>query len=461
MYLIVLVWFILCTLSIAVQAVYLNTTKLYLGRPQYQPWTPYQRRIHAYHTTSYVKAATSTNNLLGHIDLHCDARIEICSGLRYAYQRAGRRLAALLDVQVPISIQVSYGSFCNGDVECEREYSSVLARAYPTVFWPLYLSDTGKSDQRSDEDPIYNYPQALVRQYVQGLGFYEYDIVAAHNSDRESTYWLRPDPNDPDINLNDEIYQWTSEKYDMEHLVLHELLHGLGLTSSWGNTLAEDQLTPTPWVIRSDTPEQIRIVGLHRQHIFDRYIYFKARNQWLYQLADPFYSAAIKLAEIQPDGYTREAYSQALNETGIGERARDVYQQVTIEHNVWFVADTLHTSPDIILQDTGSALELYAPSSFEYGSTLLHANPVHQRDFLIWPHIEAGQRLDDRRDGAADLLAGVFSPGLVTVLKTLGYTVRTQVHWDAEEDASDAQRLHVSLFSLLLLNVLFTLIITC
>ena len=89
-------------------------------------------------------------------------------------------------------------------------------------------------------DPNYGYPTSLIRQYIQNQTEFgtDPDIIARFNSDYN---WLLANHTYGDdipwgdiVKINGGFYNQSKYvSYDLEQVVTHEILHGMGFISSW------------------------------------------------------------------------------------------------------------------------------------------------------------------------------------------------------------------------------------
>jgi len=134
-----------------------------------------------------------------------------------AFKNAATVVSNTFDFNVPIIVNASFVNLYD-----DSEYE-LLGSAGPAKLIPL-MDDDGMTRL---------YPQALVKQLQlpNHYEFNDYDISAEFNSDN-SRFWFRGDR---------EIGE---EQVDLELLIIHELLHGLGFASSWDDYFNDGILTP-------------------------------------------------------------------------------------------------------------------------------------------------------------------------------------------------------------------------
>ncbi|KAJ1509301.1 hypothetical protein HMI55_000028 [Coelomomyces lativittatus] len=141
-----------------------------------------------------------------------------------AIQSAFNRLSSVLDIRVPIKAYFLFDDLCAGspDSKC-----STVGTASPKSF-PVQITSTDFLISSSDNiklglnpGAVYYLPQSLIKQSnIPDLGLLSsYDIRSTFNS--KTNWWFKED-NVP-INQN---------QLDLELVVLHESLHGLGFGST-------------------------------------------------------------------------------------------------------------------------------------------------------------------------------------------------------------------------------------
>src|SRR5690349_3253842 len=116
-----------------------------------------------------------------------------------------------------------------------------------------------------DDQMIRLYPQALVKQQAtdQSISFGAYDIVALFNS--EANFWFQ----------GDGPIQHTQS--DFLFVILHELVHGLGFTSSWDDyiNITPEALTPDVSITTKGGQQTIGFT----EYAFDRFIVLSQTGQ--------------------------------------------------------------------------------------------------------------------------------------------------------------------------------------
>ncbi|KAI8575939.1 hypothetical protein K450DRAFT_259491 [Umbelopsis ramanniana AG] len=246
-------------------------------------------------TISTALSSNSTANYTQAVDSHlevvlyCNIDTTFCKKVGNALGAAAYKLAQVVRLKSKLTIEVSYYSFC--DNTCSN---STLGWGAPTS--QFTLPNVG------GVDPNYLYPQSLAKQLApyNTTNWSAEDISIELNHDAYMStidlgtakddgwngtgvpagghFWFQ---GDPDIRYN---------QVDMEYVILHELLHGMGFISSWGaffyadsspyHALVEDMfqpqqlqlLTPTPNAYTDTSTGASFIYGFQPTMIFDKFL---------------------------------------------------------------------------------------------------------------------------------------------------------------------------------------------
>ncbi|KAJ3368061.1 hypothetical protein GGF31_006894 [Allomyces arbusculus] len=338
-------------------------------------------------TTSNKKLATDTITSqppivagMFQFALSCTAAVPAarCSAMAATLKTAGAIYSNLLNLTQAVTVNAVYRSFCNdaavpllagsalngtdsalvnstvsdkkstappsastNNKKCSDRLRDALGSAYPSSQWNLY--------GLVGVDPVYTYPQALAKQLVVSpLQWGESDITAQLNAD--ANLWFEGDQ------------PIGSDQTDALYLVVHELLHGMGLSSSW-NAYAQDYsldtpttqfLSPHPLVAAaatSSTPQQF--AGFLPHAIFDKFLFNTVSQMplrvyaYLMQTCAVTDKASGKLRALPAtDFYTKFLASQ------VGPFAQDLYRATTTPGGIAFVFPDL--VPSVVNATTAS-----------------------------------------------------------------------------------------------------------
>ncbi|RKP14665.1 hypothetical protein BJ684DRAFT_15025 [Piptocephalis cylindrospora] len=360
--------------------------------------TPTSTTVSAPSTTLLTMVGSESNLVL--VEFTCTPTVtrgkeDVCRKVQKAYESAGRRIGQLLQLTSPIRIQLSYKSFCDTDWGCG---SSTLGQAWAASYW-----EVGGSDGL---DSAFLYPQALLKQRgVAGRAMNTYDIIAQFNADQRKRYWFVGD------NKNGKPKRG---QYEFEYLAIHELMHGLGYTTSLAQRDGRPLVTPgTLLDARNIT------MAFRKPYLFDRHIYFPNIHASLSSLVPSLTPLAPYNASLTSDSAWWTDYASRPE----GRVASLLYTQATAGDGgavLQIAPNNASVLSSQLAQDNITLATLYTPSGgFERASTLMHlSGPLTApQDYLMLPEAVKGQVLDTK-DG---LVGGVFGPTTVRLLSALGY----------------------------------------
>lgn len=150
----------------------------------------------------------------------------ICDKAHKSYDIVFDLLSDLLVLKRSIVVDASYSYFCQGDSPAPSCDTANLGLASSASHW--LLTEPGLN-------PTTAYPQALAKQ----LSTVEYnwapaDIIAKFNGDKlpngASRFWFEGDG------------KMKQDQYDFTYVVMHEVLHGLGILSYFGTYVPDEQV---------------------------------------------------------------------------------------------------------------------------------------------------------------------------------------------------------------------------
>ncbi|KAL1918163.1 uncharacterized protein VTP21DRAFT_3429 [Calcarisporiella thermophila] len=174
------------------------------------------------------------------IDLNCNMSAASCNRIGQAAANAATWITSLLDIRESkkIKLNLAYRSFCT-----EKCDNKTLGWSSSSAQWTL--------PGLQGIDPNYLYPQSLAKQLSPfDLQWADYDIITEFNSDVvENKIWFKAD--------NTTI---GPKQIDFEYLLLHEIIHGLGVMSSWAPYFLPPSSFYTPLISPPFTPEQLKIL---------------------------------------------------------------------------------------------------------------------------------------------------------------------------------------------------------
>ncbi|KAI8867066.1 hypothetical protein GQ42DRAFT_165056 [Ramicandelaber brevisporus] len=204
--------------------------------------------------------------------LDCVSGDSRCDNVDKALDSATRRLESIFSLRAPILVQAKFHSFCTDNNSCGNSASTngTVGWAYPASQWTLGCLE--------GVDSKYLYPQSLAKQLSpKDLEWNKADIVAEFNSDLASdVYWFKSDT------------PIKRGQVDIEYMFVHELMHGLGYTSSLGAQLLLPQnrpllvppmsptdlrlVMPNLQLVQNVNTQVVSISGVSTPFIFDRFL---------------------------------------------------------------------------------------------------------------------------------------------------------------------------------------------
>ncbi|KAI9350905.1 hypothetical protein BDR26DRAFT_816214 [Obelidium mucronatum] len=213
-------------------------------------------------------------------------RDEICNLVKTGLANAARRIQKWVLFQTPIKISISFESDCrrsspqlDTDQIINCPWNKLLGAASPTSW-----NEVSGSETLEGFDPEYLYPPSLLKQYIPNDPRWIKsgdDISAGFNSD--APWWfpdesnplgegsgsggsyaapLTPDTFDNSVQPNDKIY-------DFEQTAIHEIMHGLGFMSGWGQSIQDNSLLPSG-PLTYQTKNGKNGITLGKSFIYDR-----------------------------------------------------------------------------------------------------------------------------------------------------------------------------------------------
>ncbi|GBB84486.1 hypothetical protein RclHR1_11050003 [Rhizophagus clarus] len=188
------------------------------------------------------------------ITFNCGIKNDVlCNKAKNAFETAGKILSTVLLINTPIQLNASFLDFCASLGKCPNGSGLViLGGATPARTIPL----------QDDDGLVRLYPQALVKQFQfeQHPSFGPFDIMALFNAGGAS-FWFDGDP------------PITHDQQDFLYVILHEIVHGLGFASGWGDYINDqpEALTPEISITSNDPSGRFKINGF-LETAFDRYL---------------------------------------------------------------------------------------------------------------------------------------------------------------------------------------------
>ncbi|KAL9539867.1 hypothetical protein MBANPS3_010018 [Mucor bainieri] len=276
------------------------------------------------------------------VKLYCEVDPAFCGKVEHSLKLAAASFAQVVNLKNKIVFQASYYSFC-------KKTCSNNTYGWGTPSSQFTLISLNEADSN------FIYPQALAKQltlFTDSSNWANYDVAIDINHDMYmnavnydkvgdwngtgippmGAFWFN---NDKSI----EDYQ-----VDMEYLILHQMIHGLGMVSSWapyfsdtnspfqkllkGLIAPEDSLkvmTPSPyWFVRHSTGPAY-VTGFQPNMIFDKFLnlIIPARNEtkWLVDYSFDLQSFCVK----ENDAFIVNFMNSFLNNATQSARAKTIY----------------------------------------------------------------------------------------------------------------------------------------
>lgn len=332
-----------------------------------------------------------------------------CASASKTMYDAGQLISNVLILTSPIIVNATLMSFCSAMSICSEGTDILsLAAAAPARTIPLV-----------DDDGVTRlYPQAVVKQFGSLLEsvpqFSTVDVNLNINSD--ASFYFSSQAN-----------SISSSQSDFLYVVLHEIMHGLGFTSSYEDYFHKNASTTiTPNVLLTygiGGATNISFSGFV-EYAFDRYFAFSSGG---------FMTDAIKAMNDLMLQATMNLTFTSTTDLGTFFVKDDPVNAIStgLTRNFTTAHTTLFTSPN---QNSSTLLVLETSiSPFSSGSSISHVAKdlyLGTGDFLMRYISTKGVTLQQAisqaaNNGAKDTdLYGAIGPGLRGVLGGLGYRVR-------------------------------------
>ncbi|CAG8567896.1 4618_t:CDS:2 [Diversispora eburnea] len=328
----------------------------------------------------YVKRQTTNFFEVTH---NCTATAALCNKIKEAFNDAGKEISKVLKLKAIIKVNATFTDLNN---------AAVLGSANSARYIPL----------TSDDKIIRRYPQALVKQFFLSVHpeYNDYDINARFNSVKD--WWFRTD--DEPIG---------SDQQDFYAVVLHELIHGLGFSSSWNSNLEtldnQDTTGLTPTFSFNDGNQ---FEGF-TERIFDRYVKFKRNSE-----ISTSTNYTSQLNEAVPIGASFDTYSEFV--TQVKSSSQWKYAEFVLISAT--TNDSLTFTP---AKNTSWNDEIYLESSLNpylQGSSISHVSIIYETtsDFLMKYIFNRGESLEYLVQRGGNYSSPI-GPRILSILESIGY----------------------------------------
>ncbi|CAG8482211.1 11288_t:CDS:10 [Diversispora eburnea] len=369
---------------------------------------PINPNNHRFSSCPTVKTNQDSNNLINSIvgdnafQLNFTCGItdkKLCDKAELAFEEAGKVISKAFIFNTPIIINALFD-----DLNDRR----LLGSAGPARLIPLV----------SDDKITRLYPQALVKQFnfTNHPEFNDDDIIAMFNAG--ANFWFE---NDGPIKPN---------QANFHTVILHELFHGLGFTSSYRDhvnnalDMKSDALSPIP-VLTFETEEPTLLDPVlfegFAESIFDRFVMV------LPDTSDPtgtpptsFTNFTNQLNNFGPPNTNFSTANDFFNELMASPEwtnvAKYLFKKATLEKSMMFVPRDVDIVDGTFLE---TSLNPYAP-----GSSISHVSEAvysDTSDFLMRFALEPGLTIDDLIISGGNFSGGAVGPRLISIMNSLGY----------------------------------------
>ncbi len=258
----------------------------------------------------------------------------------------------------------------------------------------------------------------------------EADVQVQFNSDAQELYYFdrmvaeRAGTPAPNGSIG-------SKQYDMRYIVLHELLHGLGLVTFWDTYLAYSQASTNlpdkdklmlPPLLHSDG----KIVGIDKVGIYDFY------------LASNIGGRLVRWYDTLPS--IAEWVKQGLPPSGEGYKlASQLYAAATTPRSTLFLVPNTPLQPSTSLDQY---VTIHTENKFLTGTSISHIDQTKYRtteEFLERPYVSQGETMDGwvARNGGP---LAPFGRSTVAMLVGMGYQLNADAKVVMMDYRADATR---------------------
>ncbi|KAK9764279.1 hypothetical protein K7432_008341 [Basidiobolus ranarum] len=326
-----------------------------------------RRRIR--HSKRLPVALNATDNNF-QLNLSCNETLHPCDKIRQSFQTAFDLISNVIILKQQISVSA----------ELSELPPDIIGGAFPSRQIP-----------RLDPDHITRlYPQALFKQSGnQDAEYATSDIHAVFNSDMD--FWYMGDGT------------IREDQFDFLYVIVHELMHGLGVTTSWG--LLPDEKSLAPLEYNMNTGEVLGFM----ETSFDRYLISSTKKfNTLYENMSEFFTTTKSTYKNMDDFLgvfnTSDQYSLAL----------DSYRLATTPRSLEF---QMNNNQTIVLETNFNG-------QFLPGSSLTHFDYItykNSSDFLMTFYNEPGVNINQIIQQTNEYFTSPIGPLLTNLLQTIGY----------------------------------------
>ncbi|CAG8724278.1 6835_t:CDS:2, partial [Ambispora leptoticha] len=207
----------------------------------------------------------------------------------------------------------------------------------------------------------------------------------------------------------------TSTQSDFLFVILHELIHGLGFTSSW-----DDYLNDIPEALTPDLGSSTTSSGKEYQFIeyaFDQYLVIipQNKNMTSYASQENLYSIGVgsKYSNI-------DEFAQGFVDSQQYNVAKNLFTYAVTANAMGFLPSGTNNLKDAVILETSL-------KPYQQGSSISHVSYTkytNTSDFLMRFLQDRGVSLEDAILAGGNYSGGPIGPNLKLVLETLGYATQ-------------------------------------
>ncbi|CAI2163779.1 11685_t:CDS:2 [Funneliformis geosporum] len=311
---------------------------------------------------------------------------ELCQKVQSSFENAAKIISSTIKLNTQIKVNAKFYNFCKEPPNCLEE-DRVIGAAGATNYYSL-------KDEVDGFERLY--PQALVKQFnFQGHPIYEeFDIQAMFNS--KFSY-----------HFDGDVKPMNATDYDITYIITHELIHGLGFTSSW-KPLSVAQSAPPLGLLPAIATKDGIIV---KEFIFDKFMIRLDDGNFTSD-----YTKEIQKYFIENKDVNDEVSLEELIKAPQFKIMQEMLRLSTTPKTLGFLP---HDSTDYIRDS--AILETSFPI-FKVGSTLSHldfSTYLNTSDFLMMPKAIPGKTHDELIQLNGNY--GLIGPKITSILESIGY----------------------------------------
>ncbi|CEP18243.1 hypothetical protein [Parasitella parasitica] len=369
------------------------------------------------------------------VKLYCEIDTDYCTKVEHSLILAASSFSQVVNLKNKIVFQASYYSFCHNSCS-----NSTYGWGTPSSQFTLI--------SLNEADPNFIYPQALAKQltlFTDSSNWANYDVAIDINHDMYMNavdYDKIPDWNGTGVPPKGGFWYSNDspiEDYqvDLEYIILHQMIHGLGMVSSWapyfsdrnspfqkllkGLILPDDSLkvmTPSLYWFIKHSSGPAYVTGFQPNMIFDKFLNLTipAKNEttWLGQFGFELQSFCVS----EDKAFILNFMNAFLNNATQSSRAKSIYvsmaQPKTLSFkfsancenstyytnaylNQTYSSMQLMTGPNVLEDNTLTEEALYRP-----GISTSHVDDSYANtpDFLMTHNFSSGKTLQQLIDDA-------------------------------------------------------------